>query len=65
MIDATEMAACLKVSKYTVEEWARDSRIPAFKVGRWWRFDEAEVLRALKLSGNDLSRAISRIGRAA
>ncbi len=54
------MAARLGVAKYTVEQWARKSRIPAFKIGRWWRFDEAEVMRALKLSGNDLSRAIGR-----
>ena len=60
MIDATEMATRLGVAKYTVEEWARNSRIPAFKIGRWWRFDEAEVMKALKLSGNDLSRAIGR-----
>lgn len=61
MINATDMAKRLGVSKYTVEQWARTNRIPAYKVGRWWRFDEAEVLMALKLSGNDLSRAIGRV----
>lgn len=61
MIDATEMATRLGVAKYTIEQWARNSRIPAFKIGRWWRFDEAEVMKALKLSGNDLSRAIGRV----
>ena len=60
MIDSTAMAARLGVAKYTIEAWARKSRIPAFKVGRWWRFDEAEVTKALKLDGNDLSRAIGR-----
>jgi excisionase family DNA binding protein len=62
MIGSEEMATRLGVAKYTVEQWARKSRIPAFKVGRWWKFDEAEVLMALKLSGNDLSRAIGRAG---
>lgn len=61
MMNATDMAKRLGVSKYTVEQWARTNRIPAYKVGRWWRFDEAEVLMALKLSGNDLSRAIGRV----
>ncbi|NBS53450.1 MAG: helix-turn-helix domain-containing protein, partial [Spartobacteria bacterium] len=51
MIDSAAMAARLGVAKYTIEEWARKSRIPAFKVGRWWRFDEAEVTKALKLDG--------------
>jgi excisionase family DNA binding protein len=61
MIDSTAMAERLGVAKYTVEQWARKSRIPAFKLGRWWRFDESEVMKALKLSGNDLSRAIGRV----
>jgi excisionase family DNA binding protein len=62
MIGSEEMAAQLGVAKETIESWARDSKIPAFKVGRSWKFDEAEVLMALKLSGNDLSRAIGRAG---
>jgi excisionase family DNA binding protein len=62
MIGSEEMAAQLGVAKETIEAWARDSKIPAFKVGRSWKFDEAEVLMALKLSGNDLSRAIGRAG---
>ena len=62
MIGSEEMAAQLGVTKFTIEQWARKSRIPAFKVGRSWKFDEAEVLMALKLSGNDLSRAIGRAG---
>lgn len=61
MISATEMATRLGVAKYTVEDWARKSKIPAFKLGRFWKFDEADVLKALKLSGNDLSRAIGRV----
>jgi excisionase family DNA binding protein len=62
MITASDMALKLGVRKKTIEDWARTARIPAFKVGRSWKFEEAEVVSALKLSGNDLSRAISRIG---
>lgn len=46
------MAAQLGVTKFTIEQWARKSRIPSFKVGRSWKFDEAEVLMALKLSAD-------------
>jgi excisionase family DNA binding protein len=61
MIDATAMANRLGVAKYTVEDWAKKSRIPAFKIGRRWMFEESDVIKAFKLSGNDLSRAIGRV----
>jgi hypothetical protein len=39
--------------------------VPGFKVGREWKFDEADVVRALKITtGNRLQQASSR-GRAA
>ena len=61
MIDSAAMASRLGIAKATVEDWAKKNRIPAFKVGRWWRFDENDVLRSLKLAGNDLSSAIGRV----
>jgi excisionase family DNA binding protein len=61
MINASDMALKLGVKKETVEDWARNSKIPAFKIGHSWRFEESEVFTALKLSGNDLSRAIGRV----
>jgi excisionase family DNA binding protein len=60
MKSAGEIASALGVAKETIESWARDSKIPAFKVGRSWKFFEADVLKALRLSGNDLSRAMGR-----
>jgi excisionase family DNA binding protein len=63
MIDSDQLATLLGVKKYTIEQWARTNRIPGFKVGRWWKFDESEVTKALKLSGNDLSRAIGRVSK--
>ena len=63
MIDAAAMATRLGVAKYTVEDWAKKSRIPAFKIGRRWMFDESDVIKAFKLSGNDLSRAIGRVSK--
>lgn len=61
MIAAVEMASRLGVAKYTIEDWARTSKVPAFKIGRSWRFDPDEVMRALKLSGNKLSQAMGRL----
>ncbi len=62
MIGSEEIAEKLGVTKQTINYWAKKNRIPGFKVGRYWKFDEAEVLMALKLSGNKLSQAMWRIG---
>lgn len=65
MINATEMAQRLGIARPTLLKWAAQNRIPAFKVGREWKFDEADVVRALKITnGNALQQASSR-GRAA
>jgi excisionase family DNA binding protein len=65
MINATEMAKRLGLARSTLLRWAATNRVPAFKVGREWKFDEADVIRALKITnGNALQRASSR-GRAA
>lgn len=38
-----QAAEFLGVKVRTVIEWAKQERIPAAKVGRFWRFDEASV----------------------
>lgn len=62
MISSDEIAEKLGVTRQTINYWAKKNRIPGFKVGRHWKFDEGEVLMALKLSGNKLSQAMRRIG---
>ena len=65
MTNATEMAQRLGLARPTLLKWAATNRVPGLKVGREWKFDEADVVRALKLtSGNKLQQASSR-GRAA
>ena len=65
MIDATEMAARLGIARPTLLRWATNNRVPGFKVGREWKFDEADVVRVFKVTtGNILQQANSR-GRAA
>lgn len=65
MISATEMATRLGIARPTLLRWATGNKIPGFKVGREWKFDEADVVRTLKVTtGNVLQQANSR-GRAA
>jgi excisionase family DNA binding protein len=65
MTSATEMAQRLGLARPTLLKWAAQNRVPGFKVGREWKFDEADVIRALKVThGNRLQQASSR-GRAA
>jgi excisionase family DNA binding protein len=37
-LTVTEMAEYLKVSEYTVREYAKNRKVPAHKVGGVWRF---------------------------
>jgi two-component system, response regulator, stage 0 sporulation protein F len=39
----SELSEYLKLPEETIYKFARGSRIPAFKVGRHWRFDQAEI----------------------
>jgi excisionase family DNA binding protein len=59
------MAERLGIARATLLRWATNNRVPGFKVGREWKFDEADVIRALKVTkGNGLQQASSR-GRGA
>lgn len=65
MTDATIMAQRLGITRPTLLKWAATNRVPGFKVGREWKFEEADVVRALKITkGNNLQLASSS-GRAA
>jgi len=64
MIGSLEMSQKLGVTKETLERWANSDKVPGFKIGRFWKFDEVDVIRALKLaSGNKLQQALGRISR--
>lgn len=45
VLDAKEAAAYLKLNEQTVRRLARDSEIPAFKVGGSWRFKRSSLDR--------------------
>ena len=45
LLDVTQVAAYLGLHRVTVLGFAREGKLPAFKVGREWRF-RAEDIRA-------------------
>ncbi len=47
LLTAKDLARHLGVDENTVYRWSRVGRIPALKVGRWWRFRVEEVEGAL------------------
>lgn len=38
-----EVSDLLQVSVYTVRRWIKQGELPAYKVGRLWRIDEADL----------------------
>jgi len=48
-LTAEEIAARFKVTAQSVRAWARAGRIPAYRAGTRFRFDLAEVEKALRL----------------
>lgn len=62
LLTSEELARHLGVDENTVYRWSRAGRVPALKVGRWWRFRLGEVEAALAREPrhwHDLSRPLS------
>lgn len=38
-----EVSMLLRVSVYTVRRWIKDGALPAYKVGRGWRIERADL----------------------
>ena len=59
MITVEQAAEALGLTEPTLKKYARENVVPAFKVGRKWRFESLETLQhALALRGNKLQQAI-------
>lgn len=43
LMTVEQMAKYLQVDQYTIYVWARKGRMPAFKIGRFWRFRKEEI----------------------
>jgi excisionase family DNA binding protein/YgiT-type zinc finger domain-containing protein len=46
-LNVEEVADLLRVSNQTVYNMIKDGRLPAYKVGREWRFNRQEIIDAL------------------
>lgn len=58
LLSADELAGRLGVDTNTLYRWSRGGRIPALKVGRWWRFRLEDVERALASASSSGWRAL-------
>jgi excisionase family DNA binding protein len=47
-LNVEEVADLLRVSNQTVYNMIKDGRLPAYKVGREWRFNRQEIINALE-----------------
>jgi excisionase family DNA binding protein len=43
LLSVEQAAEFLGVSAYTVRQWARERRIPAIRLGRYWRFRQSSL----------------------
>ena len=48
LLTLDEVAEFLHVNPMTVYSWVRDGKIPAFKIGKVWRFRKTEIDEWLK-----------------
>lgn len=54
ILTTAELAEYLKIDKATVYRLAKNSQIPAFKIGRQWRFNKLEIIEFTK-AGDEFS----------
>lgn len=52
LMTVEQMAEYLQVDEYTIYAWARKGKMPAFKVGRFWRFRKEEIDKWLESQKN-------------
>lgn len=57
ILTVAEIAEYLKIDKVTVYRLAKNKQIPAFKVGRQWRFNKQEIIKFTQ-AGDELSNPI-------
>lgn len=43
ILDVDQAAAKLGLSAYTVRQWARERKLPAIRLGKFWRFRESSL----------------------
>ena len=43
ILTVEQIAELIGVTPYTVRQWARDRKIPALRLGKYWRFRESSI----------------------
>lgn len=51
LLTVEEVAKMLKMSSFTIREYARRGKLPALKFGQQWRFKKSEVMNWLDSQG--------------
>lgn len=52
IVTAKEVGQYLKLTESTIYKLASDGELPGFKIGKSWRFDMDEILKLIKVQGN-------------
>ena len=52
IVTAKEVGQYLKLTESTIYKLASDGELPGFKIGKSWRFDMDEILKLIKIQGN-------------
>ena len=48
LLTIDEVANFLNINPMTIYSWVREGKIPAFKIGKVWRFQKSEIDKWLK-----------------
>jgi len=48
ILNAKEVAEYLKIHLFTVHKYARENKLPAFKIGADWRFNRKSIEKWIK-----------------
>lgn len=56
LLNVKQVAEYLQLKESTIYSWAQDSRVPAIKIGRTWRFRRSDLDQWLErhLKGEEL-----------
>lgn len=57
LMTTEEAAEYIRVSKLTLQGWARDGLIPAMRAGREWRFNREDLDAHMRQQGRPLAVA--------
>lgn len=53
LMTVEEVAKYLKVEQSTIYTWAKEGKIPAIKIGRFWRFKKEDIDKWLEERKNE------------